>query len=482
MRSTTPPPPLGHPSLVLDERSLLGKQLSPCRLFQATLLLLSLLTIAPRVAAEVYVVDPSGGGDFTRIQDAIESSHHGDTIEVLPGVYRESLFYGGRRILVRGVEGPGTTILEGEGAHNLATFLFGEPREAVLEGFTLRNGRGRPITAPAPGAPVSDLEPHSPASIPFRPIDLTTHPLGAADSRVALLEESQRMGGTFGGAIVCMSASPTLRNLVFEDNLANVGGALAALYAAPLVVDCQFRGNVSGAGGALAGSFDGLDVRGCAFSGNSSVFGGAFHGEDSRAEFETSSFNDNVAAYGGSWYLLGTGNPGLVSARHSQFGSNFASDVSGITARFHDLSVRQSVFWAMWPDFHVLPAVLVESADAAVDHCVFQGRNESSTLQCAGGARVDAGCNLFYPGALPLACSSDPTNVVADPQFCDAPNGDFHVRVGSPCLPPGSPPGCGPIGIHDTPGCSEPLARPDPSTEPETRATRSRAGDGFPGR
>jgi len=433
-------------------------------------------------------VDPGGGGDFTHIQDAIESSHHGDTIEVRPGVYRESLFYGGRRIVVRGVEGPGATILEGEGVHNLATFLFGEPRESVLEGFTLRNGRGRPITAPRPSPPAGGLEPSSEAEgiprpdaasphVTFRPVDLALHPLGAADGRVALLAETQRMGGTWGGAIVCMSASPTLRNLVFENNQANIGGALAALYSAPLVVDCEFRGNVSGAGGAIAGSFDGLDVRGCVFAGNSTIFGGAFHGEDSRAEFETSSFNDNLAAYGGSWYLLGAGNPALVSARQCQFGSNFASDVSGITARYHDLSVRGSVFWAMWPDLHVLAAVLVEGAEATIDHCVFQGRNESSTLQCAAGARVDAGCNLFYPGAPPLGCSSDPSNVVADPQFCDAPNGDFHVRVGSPCLPPGSPPGCGAIGIHDSPGCSEPLAGPAPGTEPEIRSSRSRAGE-----
>ncbi|MCA9726309.1 MAG: hypothetical protein KC729_01405 [Candidatus Eisenbacteria bacterium] len=413
--------------------------------------------IATGAHATTFVVDPAGGGDFERIQDAIDASHHGDVIEVLPGTYFESLFYGGRRIVVRGVEGPEVTILDGEDSHNLATFLFGEPRASVLEGFTLRHGRGRPITA---AAPVS--------------VDLTSHPLSAADPRLRSLEQGEERGGTYGGAIVCSSAGPTLRNLIFEDNLANNGGGLAILFAAPLVDGCQFRGNVAGAGGGIFGRSDRTDFRDCVFEDNFTVFGGGFYGEDSQATGQGSSFNGNITAGGGSCYLLGTGNPGLATFHHCQFGANFSADVNGITALFHDLVVRQSVFWARGPELHVTASIVTTGGSLTVANCIFEGRNEDGVLAC-GSTNADIRCNVFYPGDVPQTCSPAASNRAVDPRFCDPSSGDFHVAEGSPCLPENAPAGCGAIGIYPEAGCVAPRADGSSSPDAGVRTLRERA-------
>jgi hypothetical protein len=110
---------------------------------------------------------------------------------------------------------------------------------------------------------------------------------------VGELREESAAGGTFGGAILCASGSPTLRDLVFRDNLANLGGGLAAYSAAPSLQHCHFMGNVSGNGGALASLFSGVQIEHCEFHENLSVFGGAIYIEDSVLECHMSVFEGN---------------------------------------------------------------------------------------------------------------------------------------------------------------------------------------------
>jgi hypothetical protein len=61
--------------------------------------------------------------------------------------------------------------------------------------------------------------------------------------------------------------------------------------------------------------------------------------------------------------------------------------------------------------------------------------------------RPTDGCNVFWdnPAGNFVFYTPQPTDVVADPLFCDPSTGDFTVREGSPCLP-GGVPTCGEIG------------------------------------
>jgi len=78
--------------------------------------------------------------DAATIQQAIDASAAGDTVVVSPGTYVENLTFRGKAIRVVSEQGPAVTIIDGNRAGSVVTFSSGETRNAVLEGFTVRNG------------------------------------------------------------------------------------------------------------------------------------------------------------------------------------------------------------------------------------------------------------------------------------------------------------------------------------------------------
>jgi hypothetical protein len=95
--------------------------------------------------------------DFTKIQDAINSSVDGDTILVAPGTYYENLNYRGKNILLSShylfdedISFINTTIIDGSNPHSPDTasvviFMNGEENTAILQGFTITGGKGTKI-------------------------------------------------------------------------------------------------------------------------------------------------------------------------------------------------------------------------------------------------------------------------------------------------------------------------------------------------
>ena len=80
-----------------------------------------------------------------KIQDAINSATHGDVIEVTAGTYMENINFKGKQITVKSTAGAAMTIIDGGGTARVVTFNSGEQREAILEGFTIRNGVGQKL-------------------------------------------------------------------------------------------------------------------------------------------------------------------------------------------------------------------------------------------------------------------------------------------------------------------------------------------------
>jgi len=78
--------------------------------------------------------------DAATIQQAIDAAAAGDTVLVSPGTYVENLSFRGRPIRVVSEQGPAVTIIDGNRAGSVVTFASGESRNAILEGFTVRNG------------------------------------------------------------------------------------------------------------------------------------------------------------------------------------------------------------------------------------------------------------------------------------------------------------------------------------------------------
>jgi hypothetical protein len=65
---------------------------------------------------------------------------------------------------------------------------------------------------------------------------------------------------------------------------------------------------------------------------------------------------------------------------------------------------------------------------------------------CTGGAAIGmfsgtivTECNVFWNNAEGEGIALDPTDLVADPQFCNPKSGDYTVSSTSPCLPENNP-------------------------------------------
>jgi hypothetical protein len=78
--------------------------------------------------------------DYASIQQAIAAAAPGDTVLVAPGTYGENLTFLGKAITVVSEAGPAVTVIDGNSAGPVVGFTQGEPRTAVLRGFTVRHG------------------------------------------------------------------------------------------------------------------------------------------------------------------------------------------------------------------------------------------------------------------------------------------------------------------------------------------------------
>jgi hypothetical protein len=105
--------------------------------------LFSLLLGSPAVLlGATIVVDPSGGGDYTEIQPALDAAADGDTVLVRPGDYVldeevlqiNKFSNSPKAITLRSEDGPAVT--------SICAVMFhqGETSTSVLEGFTLASG------------------------------------------------------------------------------------------------------------------------------------------------------------------------------------------------------------------------------------------------------------------------------------------------------------------------------------------------------
>jgi len=96
------------------------------------------LAIAACSAAEGATIRVPG--DAATIQQAINAAAAGDTVLVAPGTYVENLTFLGKAIMVVSEGGPAVTVIDGNWAGPVVAFTSGEPRGAVLRGFTVQRG------------------------------------------------------------------------------------------------------------------------------------------------------------------------------------------------------------------------------------------------------------------------------------------------------------------------------------------------------
>ncbi|MEE2907282.1 MAG: hypothetical protein VX527_05550 [Planctomycetota bacterium] len=87
---------------------------------------------------KTFVIDQSGNGDYTVIQDALDDAINGDTLMVAPGTYFEALNFGGASCHLHSTDGPESTIIDAGATDTAVEMMNGESPSMV--GFTITNG------------------------------------------------------------------------------------------------------------------------------------------------------------------------------------------------------------------------------------------------------------------------------------------------------------------------------------------------------
>ena len=139
-------------------------------------------------------------GDFTTIQQAIDSAETGMQILVSPGIYWENINFNGKSLTLKG-ESPETTIIDGGESDTVVKFISGETNGAILDGFTIKNGEA------TNGGGINCNNNSSPII------------------RNCIILEN--VASDYGGGINSYNASPTIINTIIAKNEAYNGGAIS---------------------------------------------------------------------------------------------------------------------------------------------------------------------------------------------------------------------------------------------------------------
>ena len=194
------------------------------------------------------------------IQDGINAAEDGDTVIVALGTYVENIDFMGKAITIQSEAGSDGTIIDGDQAGSVVLFTNNETEEAVLSGFTIRNGY---VHFPGVGAGICCLD-SSPTI-----------------TNCTVTENSTEV---FGGGIYCWgyNASPTIESCVITRNTgrdwASSGGGIYvdSSYSTTTIVDCTISENTAGSSGGIEcrGTSSTVTIADCTIAGNTALHGG----------------------------------------------------------------------------------------------------------------------------------------------------------------------------------------------------------------
>lgn len=366
---------------------------------------------------------------FPSVQAALVTATTGDTILVSPGTYAETLDFLGKDVVLRGIAGPAVTIVDAQGGFHAVSFVGGETAAAQLVGFTLRNGMA------IDGGGVLCV--------------------GASPSiRDCILTANQATND--GGGVHCFGASPTLERCWLLGGTAGRGGGLSAVSgSAPRLLDCVLSGNHAQLGGGVLVDAATIELFDCRIEHNTATGdgGGAQVVTGATATFDRALLRRNVGDFGGGLGLA-SGTAIVRSSRIEQNTARFTG--GGISAAFSTLDLASSVVAAN--DAMVTGGGVFTNASTVTIRGCTLSRNSASTpagaLHVATLPAPQVIGSIFWgdvpgeivvdPGANAVVTNSDVQggfagagNFAADPQFVDPLGLDFHLGGGSPCLDAG---------------------------------------------
>jgi len=358
----------------------------PTKLAAPAVLAALVLTLCPATAAADTVYVPT---DQPTIQAGIDAAGDGGTVYVEPDTYsgpgNRDIDFAGMNVTLVSTDGPGSTVIDGEGAYHAFYFHTYEETTCVVEGLTIRN-----------------------------------------------------CGADYGGAMRLQNASPTIRNCVFASNTVWSGGGAVHVSSEcdARFEACTFTGNHADSyGGAvyLEGSYG--SFTNCTFNGNTTDgWGAALHLRSiAETSFTDCDFTGNVAGqYGGAVYSLDAESPFTGCA----FVANEAS-VAG--AVYLQSSFNPPVFTRCSFVDNDGCGIRINSADPVITQCIFAFDRSNRGILCTGIGEPTITHSVSFGNALSDSlCGNHVSNLFEDPLLCGYSYGDIDLCGNSPCLPSGN--------------------------------------------
>ena len=323
------------------------------------------------------IVVPDDCETIQQALDAAASTGIEGSVLVRPGTYVENLDFGGARITLKSMEGPQETILDG--SDNLAavvTFESGETSASTLEGFTITKGRGN----------LYDDGSRAGGGVWINGASPTLRDL--------IIENNQAEGAvSYGGGIHMERSASSLENVVVAANQsAYYGGGIHV----SVSDDATFKNIVVAAnnslyGGGLATYYSSVETTNAIIIGNTASFGAGIFVQSETPRFANASVHgnsgDGVRVLSGdvefvNVIISGSTDHGLhveegtVDVRYSNLWDNAAGAITGSAApssgdgnlvedpRFMDIS---SPNWQSWDLTLHQDSPLIDAGDPALE-------------------------------------------------------------------------------------------------------------------
>ena len=359
-------------------------------------------------------------GDYPTIQAGLDAAATDDTVLVAAGTYtgpdNRDLTFGGQNIVLMSASGASTTTIDCQGLARGVTINGQLDDTAVVDGFTITNGRSDK------GGGISVTDQSSPT----------------IKNCVIVANSSIKFGG---GAFVSDLSSPTFAHCTFEGNDAQQGGGGVRVgdQSSARFLDCTISDNTAKAGGGIIANDDlGSLFSNCIIRGNRAQQdgGGAYVIANSVLIFDGCTISGNLAMNGGG-LSINLSSPTIIrstiAANHALLSGGGIYLAATVTP-----PVTQTIVWS-------------NCADELGDQ-IFAAPASSVSFACGDvdAAGVEGGGTVSY----------DANTIHADPLFCKerlctfAPTslGEYTLDDDSPALAAFSP--CGELIGSQPQGCT----------------------------